>query len=485
MGHRGCINAASLPLQILLQKNPEWSGAPVAVTREERPRSPILALNAAARKMGLSVGMPYASALALVPQLRARAVAADLLADTRESMVTLLRRFTPDVEPCPFNNDSFWVSVDGLRSLFASERSWVEKVRGAFISEGFRVNVVVGFTRFGTYAIARSRPGSLAFASPEEERVMMGRSSVEILPLQRKTKSILRKLEIRTVQQFLSLPAGETAQRLGKEAGLLRKAILSDDPLPIQPVAAKETMPCRRHLDCSLSDLALLTPHVEELLEVEAGRVEDDKCVISALILTLRTEEGGITTEVIRPAAPTLRLPVLRRLVHLRLSALQFSSGVVDIEITSTRSRPSRRQEELFISRGRDLQAGARAFAAIRARFGNESVTCAQLRDSYVPERSFSWAELTKPVLPAAGGRQALAGSPTAVRRILFAPAQRAAGSLHDPALAGPFVVSGAWWGGEGQSVLRDYRFQESTGGILWTYVDRLARGSWLQGIVD
>src|SRR5208282_4168358 len=124
--------------------------------------------------------------------------------------------------------------------------------------------------------------------------------------------------------------------------------------------------------------------------------------------LTLRTEEGVLTAEVIRPAAPTLRLPVLRRLVHLRLSALQFSSGVVDIEITSARSRPSRRQEELFGSRGRDLQAGARAFAALRARFGNESVTCAQLSDSHIPEKSFRWVAITKPALPVAGGRSAV-----------------------------------------------------------------------------
>ena len=133
-------------------------------------------------------------------------------------------------------------------------------------------------------------------------------------------------------------------QRFGKEAGLLRAAILSDDPLPIQPVAVKETTPCARHLDSPLVDLDLLMPHIDELLAIEAGRAEEERSVISGLTLILRTEDGEITTDDIRPAVPTLQTSLLRRLIHLRLSARQFTSGVEDIEIRSARTRPSRRR---------------------------------------------------------------------------------------------------------------------------------------------
>ena len=421
MGLRGCINAPGLPLQVLLNDNPAWQGSPVAVTRDERPQSPILALNRAARGKGLAVGMKYASALSLVPGLRARAVAQDRIIAARERIVRVLSGFTPDIEPCAFDTDAFWVSVDGLRSLFASESRWIEIVRGALAAEGFRVNIVVGFTRFGTYAIARSRLRSLVFTSPGEENALMSRSSIDTLPLPPRTKSTLRKLEIRTVQQFVALPPGETVRRFGKEAGLLRTAIVSDDPMPIQPVALSEPVPCRRRLDAPLTDLALIMQHVDELLAIEVRDAEAQKSVISVLTLVLRTEEGEVTTDVIRPASPTLKTPLLRRLVQLRLSARQLSSGVADIEIQSERTRPSQRQEELFVAKGRDLQAGGRAFAAIRARFGNESVTCARIRDSHLPERSFTWVPLARPVLPA----HPEAGSPehpTAVRRISFRP---------------------------------------------------------------
>ena len=225
-------------------------------------------------------------------------------------------------------------------------------------------------------------------------------------------------------------------------------------------------------------------PHVEELLAGEAGRVEAEKSVISGLTLILRTEEGDVSTDVIRPAVPTLRLPLLRRLIHLRLSARQFQSGVVDIEIRCACARPSRRQEELFAVKGRDLQAGARAFAAIRARYGNDSVTSAQLRDSHLPERSFSWAPLSRPILPSRGPERT--GGFKAVRRILFTPA-RARPAQKDSADSHAFVVSGSWWGTEGEDAPyhRSYCFQESSAGTLWLFEDRLSGMSWIQGVVD
>jgi protein ImuB len=487
MALRGCISIDRLPLQILLKDNPAWEGTPVAVTKEEKPQSPILALNREARQRGLAAGMKYASALSLVPSLRARSVSSDRIAEARDRIVRLLSAFTPDIETCPFDTDVLWVSVDGLRSLFESESRWIGMVRRALAAEGFRANVVVGFTRFGTYAIARSRSSSMAFASRKEECALMSRSSIDILPLSPRIKSTLRKLEIRTVQQFVSLPVGETMQRFGKEAGLLRQAILSDDPLPIQPLAVKEVVPCRRHLDVPLVDLNLLMPHIDKLLAVEAGRAETEREVISGLAVILRTEEGKITTDIIRPAVPTLRTPLLRRLIHLRLSARQFSSGVEDIEIRSARTHQSRGQEELFTLRGRNLQEGARAFATIRARFGNDSVTCAHLSGSHLPERSFRWVPLQRPVLPAPRQETAAKDYPAVVRRILFVPRQTKSSSRKPSAMSEAFVVSGSWWGTAETDApfLREYHFCASRAGILWLFVDRITDTTWVQGAVD
>jgi protein ImuB len=492
MAPRGCISVDSLPLQILLRDHPSWAGEPVAVTREEKPQSPILALNRAAREKGLAPGMKYSSALSVVPDLRAREVPSERIEQARELIVRILFGFTPDVEPCPFDADAFWVSMDGLRSLFPSEAHWIERVCGALASEGFPARVAAGFTRFGTYAIARSKPCSMVFSTRAEEQALMGRSSIDILPLSPRHKSLLKKLEIRTVQRFLSLPAEQVARRLGKEAALLRRLILSDDRLPVRAAAVTEKASIRRRLDAPLVDAALLLPHIDELLALEARRAEAERFVISGVALILRTEDGEITTDLIRPAVPTLKTEVFRRLIELRLSARQLSSsGVQEIEIRSARTRPSRVQGELFTVRRRDLEAGARAFAAIRARFGNTAVSSARLRDSHLPERSFSWEPLERPVLPAPSaqpqGSAASSDHPAAVRRIFFEPKPVRVDSAGFRSMVGPFSVSGSWWGSPGREAafLRHYYFAASSRGIAWLFVDRLAGSRWIQGEVD
>ena len=209
--------------------------------------------------------------------------------------------------------------------------------------------------------------------------------------------------------------------------------------------------------------------------------------MISGLTLVLRTEDGQVTAEDVRPAVPTLQTSLLRRLIRLRLSARQLGSGVEDIEIRSARTAPSRKQEELFTVRGRDLQAGARAFAAIRARFGNESVTCAHAGDSHLPERSFQWEPMDKPVLPTARRAPSdTAGLPPVVRRILFSPSQ-CRQAPETEAVAGPFVVSGSWWGADGEDApyCREYSYHHSSSGVTWLYVDRLTDLTWVQGTVD
>ena len=256
----------------------------------------------------------------------------------------------------------------------------------------------------------------------------------------------------------------------------------------------KEPVAASRRLDAPRSDTALLLPHIQELVSAEVERAEAQRSVVSALVLSLHTEDGEASTDLIRPAAPTRSTSVLMRLIGLRLSERRFASGVERIEVRCAHARPSRAQEELFTSRGRDLAAGARAFALVRARFGESSVSCARLRNSHLPEDSFQWVPMDRPVLPAPPaaparfprGSEPDTGSP-AVRRILFSasplhgPRRTPRDGFHD------LLVSVRWWGetAEESAVQRAYWFQETSDTVAWVYQDRLTAATWLQGVVD
>ena len=490
MARRGCVRVDSLSLQILLNDNPSWAGTPVAVTREEKPQSPILALNREARDRGLSRGMRYSSALALVPTLRARRVPPGRIQEARALIVRTVFSFTPDIEPCPFDPDAIWVSLEGLRSLFDTERRWIGMVQQALASRGFSSIVVTGYTRFGTWIVSRSRDASLVLSSPREERAVVARSSVDILPLSPRARSTLRRLGMHTVRQFVSLPSGETARRLGRDARWLQQSILSDDPLPIRAADVEETVTLARRLEAPVKDLDLLLPHVRELIQMEVEHAEKGRSVIEGIVLRLRTEEGQWTTEVVRPATPTLRVTVLMRLLTLRLCGRQFASAIEEMQLGSVRTAPSGEQGELFACRTRDLPAGARAFAAIRARCGNESVMRFQVSDAHLPDRSFRLVPMDQPALPAAptlpDGEEGAPGPPVAVRRILYSPSAEGEGRLPEDERTA-LLASGSWWGtGEADAPYRrSYWYHHSPRGTLWRYEDQLTGTCWLQGWVD
>ncbi|HET6452345.1 MAG TPA: DNA polymerase Y family protein [Spirochaetia bacterium] len=487
MARRGCIRLESLPLQILLRDNPSWAGVPVAVTREEKPQSPILALNRAARDRGLVPGMKYASALSLVPALRARRVAPRRVEEARELIVRTVFSFTPDIEPCPFDVDAIWVSLEGMGSLFGSERSWIDSVRSALAARGFSSLAVAGYTRFGTYVASRGRGSSLVFSSAEEETSLVQRSGIGTLPFSPRTRGMLRRLGVHTVRQFLALPDGEVTRRLGQEAGRLRQALLHDDPLPVRAAEVCERGPSARRLDAPATDLAHLLPPVKDLLEAEVARAEAGRAVISALTLRLRTEEGEWTTELVRPAAPARNAGVLFRLLSLRLSGLQFVSGIEEVQLGSEWTEPSREQGELFAVPRRDLDAGARAFAAIRARYGNGAVVRVGLQESHLPDRSFRWVQTDRPAIPRP---QLLPSGPAngtalpAVRRLLFSPRAR---DDRPPDTVTTLLASGSWWGTDSVDApyRRAYWYQRSREGLLWLYKDERSATAWLHGWVD
>ena len=52
MARLACVNVPALPLQLLLQRHPEWRGAPVAVVAEDKAQGRILWVNAHARRRG-------------------------------------------------------------------------------------------------------------------------------------------------------------------------------------------------------------------------------------------------------------------------------------------------------------------------------------------------------------------------------------------------------------------------------------------------
>src|SRR5262249_39924974 len=129
---------------------------PVAVVREDKPQSPLLWVDAAAEAYGIRAGLRYAAALSLCAKLRAAPVPPEPVAAAVGEVAALLRRFSPHVEARPDCPGIFWLDAGGLGGLWPSLSTWARQLALEVEGAGWQAVVAAGFTRFGTWAVARA-----------------------------------------------------------------------------------------------------------------------------------------------------------------------------------------------------------------------------------------------------------------------------------------------------------------------------------------
>jgi protein ImuB len=212
---------------------------------------------------------------------------------------------------------------------------------------------------------------------------------------------------------------------------------------------------------------------------------------LRALWLRLKLEHGQQSVQRLEPSSPTRDAAVLLELLRLRLTSLVLGSPVacVVLEAEITDAVPG--QLGMFNPR-RDLAAGERALARLKASHGSDVVCRLYEEDAHLPEAKFRWSEAGRLAFPASKGDvESLENAPL-VRRFLPRPvlleAHRAAdGSLthgkEKLSLQGPYRVSGGWWVRE---VSRDYFYARTRHGELWWVFYDTPRNAWfLHGVVD
>ncbi len=494
MDRLACVDVPALALQLLLRRRPEWRSAPAGVVLEDKPQAAIEWCNERAKAMGIHPGMRYAAGLSLCADFRADVVSDQERARAMAELTACLRELSPEVEPSAELLGVLWVGVTGLCPLHPSLEHWAEEVRLALSLRGFRCRVVVGFSKFCSYAVARGPDETplRVFASPAQERGAARRTGLLELGIATGQVLALGQLGIETLGDLQRLPAGGVLRRFGPELRRLQRLMKGGEWEPLR--SAPPQLEARRQLELAApsSDSRLLLfclrPVLAELLQVLRERHEG----LRALVLDFTLEEGSCSTE-LRPARPTLELGQLLELVSLRLDALALASAVEEIGLTARGVPLAVEQLELFAAAARrDLAAGERALARLRARYGPGCVVSPALREAHRPEQSFLWQPCTR----LRGPSLEEAPWPRAVRRC-YVPAlplsprldfprrwlehRRRRGSVRR--VCGPWPLSGGWWE---DAVAREYSFLlTDTGEWLWVYCDLREKRWYLAGKVS
>jgi protein ImuB len=504
-----CVDLPAFALQLLLKRHPEWRAYPAAVVAEDKPQGLILQINERARRCGVLPGLRYAAAFSLARGLRAGEVRPDEIHKAIDALTRRLMRFTPEVEPSAVEPGVFWLNGKGLHRLYASPREWGGAIYQDIKTQGLQASLVVGFSRFGSYAVAKEKQGITIFDDPADERSVARKVPLDRLDIEAKFRDTLLKLGIKTVGGLLSLPSAGLRERFGAQAHRLYRMAAGDLWTPLDPCAPEETVAQRHLLDDPENDVTRLLFLIKQLLHPVLATLATRTQALSALWLGFLIDKGEWLKEQIRPAVPTLEAAQILDLVRLRLESLKFPAGVIEIELKAEACAATVEQLRLFSEQPkRDFDSANRALARLRAEFGAEAVVQARLKDGHLPEARFTWepldqVKLSKNVLNEAKRLNSLNElNPPApnmlVRRITEKPIMLAGGPFnrHEDGwlllgpkhgsidkLTGPYVYSGGWWNRE---IQRDYYFAETRrGDLLWLYYDRVRRRWFLQGTIE
>jgi protein ImuB len=333
------------------------------------------------------------------------------------------------------------------------------------------------------------------FGAPAEERAAAREVRLDRLTLPTGARDTLLKLGVATVGRFVDLPLDGLSVRFGPEVRRLHRLASGALTQPLTP--AHPDVPAMRRLilDDPELDAARIVARIEAALPTMLDEIAAKGRALAELSVAFRFERLGDHLESIQPAAPTLVAKILLELIRLRLQAVrQLPDGVMEIALIAREVPAVEKQHQLFaVKKRRDLAAGARALARVKAALGDDAVVYAQPRDAHLPEARFAWAPVAD--LPEANPRPV--DEPRLIRRLYSTPVPLPPRERHEPdgwllrglaqgpvvKVNGPYAVSGWWWK---QPVAREYHFAETKSGEnLWVFFDRGRNRWYLQGQVE
>ena len=495
MDRMACVDVFALPLQLLLRDHPEWEDQPVAVVDRDTAQGVLLWVNEAARARRILPGMKANTARSLDHELRAGTIVPSRIDAVREEVVAALRVFSPHIEPSSDEPGVFWLDASGLGLIHPSLERWARMLIDDLASRALQARVAVGFTRFGTYALARQHGEAIrVMRGPDEEMAHARRVPLSRLDLPAEARDALHKLGVDHVGDLVQLPKTGVRKRFGDEVVRLVRLATNDLWTPLQPMPATTPVHVKKRLDHGERDLdrfmAVVGAELPPLLRELAKRER----VLQSIELKLRFEKAVLRVERLEPAEATLQSGRVLELVRLRLEGQPLEDEVIELEIElhGAIGRPG--QTELFAAhRQRDPAAGKRALARVRAELGDDSVRRAELVDGHLPEARFRW----RPCLDFATATPHAIRRPPLIRRIFSRARPLSSQRRHEPdgwmiagleggaveEVIGPFVVDGGWWRRE---IHRDLHFVRTTHtGWLWVYFDRRRRRWFQVGAVE
>jgi protein ImuB len=472
--------------------------APLAISGKRGNAELLVAIDDAAERRGLHIGIALAQARAMHPTLDVVPEDADADATLLESIADWCLRYTPLVA-CD-TPDGLLLDITGCTHLYGGENELVVDLAGRLERAGFAFSLAIAGTIGAAWAAAHH--GTAASYANGDERKILYPLPLTALRLPSSTVASLARVGLKRIGDIIDLPRSPLTARFG--AGLLQQLDRAlgreHEPLtprlPVAPYVAER----RFHEPIGREEDVLGT--VEKLAARLAFALERRGDGARRIELTLFRTDGEVRRLAAGTSRPLRDPPAIRALFAERLAALAdaldpgFGFDMARLSVIVAESCPP---EQIGIGNAEDSAEMDRLVDRLSARLGASRVRRLIAQDSHIPEIAAvsvpaqaaafddGWAAFRRHRTEAelAPRPLRLLARPEPIEAIAEVPDGpplrfRWRRALHEVIAAeGPERIEGPWWGEPGEQSsfasfeksARDYfRVEDQMGLRFWLF---------------
>jgi protein ImuB len=347
----------------------------------------IVALDDAAARLGLEVGLPLANARAVCPQIAV--VDADPEADRGmlDAIADWCDRFTPLVAlDVP---DGLFLDITGCAHLFGGEAALLHQLCAGVARQGFIVSAAIAGTAVCARALAHGRSGTIVPVGGEAAAVAS--LPVHALAVEDGVTRALHRAGLKTIGGVAARDSQEISARFGMAFTERLHQALGQSAAPISPRKPPADFTAEKRFAEPVATAAVIAATLAALAQILAPRMAQQGLGTRRLIASFFRADGAVRSICVLAGHPTRDAAMMARLFEERLDALAdpldpgFGFDLIRLAAYDTVLLDSVQQGfDTSLHAAEDV---GRLVDRLAARLGSRRIVRYVPQDTHIPER--------------------------------------------------------------------------------------------------
>ena len=367
-------------------ENPDLRGKPLLVAGDPKKRHGIiLTASYEARRFGVKTAIAVWQAKKLCPEGIFIAPNHSLYLSYSEKILTILKSYTPLVEP--YSIDEAWLDVTGSKRLFGSVEEIGHSLQQRILTElSIPCSVGIANNKFvAKMASERQKPNGFTIITPESVATILWPLPVEeMVGVGRKMAPALNEMGVDTIGQLAGMPVRLLTSRFGVMGEILWHLANGRDDSPVDPhsldtaksIGHSTTLP---HDISNPEDIARV---LLDLSERVGRRLRLSGCVTRTVTITVKDQNFASSTRSRTLPEPTsLTETIYHTAVDIFLHQYESWRKVRLLGISLSNLQPQTEGIQLALWDNIDekLERLTKASDTIKDRFGDYALRRARL----------------------------------------------------------------------------------------------------------